>query len=153
MKSTLNIHWKDCCWSWNSSILVTWCKEMTHWKRPWPWGRLKAKREEGSRRLVRQRRLDSIIGSMGKNLSKFWEIVKDRETWHAAVYGVSKSQTWLSNSTTTLLHSQSTSPTVIGQKRSVLCNKLRPLKWNSVKYQNSLLNDTANPWLQNINRY
>ena len=38
----LNIHWKDWCWSWNSNILPTWCEELTHWKRPWCWERLKA---------------------------------------------------------------------------------------------------------------
>ena len=35
-------HWKDLCWSWNSSTLATWCEELTHWKRPWYWERLKA---------------------------------------------------------------------------------------------------------------
>ena len=30
------------CWSWNSNTLATWCKELTHWKRPWCWERLKA---------------------------------------------------------------------------------------------------------------
>ena len=39
-KPTLNIHWKD--WSWNSNTLATWCKELTHWKRPWWWERLRA---------------------------------------------------------------------------------------------------------------
>ena len=39
-KSTLNIHWKDWCWS--SNTLATWCEELTHWKRPWCWERLKA---------------------------------------------------------------------------------------------------------------
>ena len=34
-KSVLNIHWKDWCWSWSSSTLATWCKELTHWK--WPY--------------------------------------------------------------------------------------------------------------------
>ena len=38
---TLNIHWKDWCWSWNSNTLATWCKELIHWKRPWCWERLK----------------------------------------------------------------------------------------------------------------
>ena len=33
---------KDWCWSWNSSTLATWCKELTHVKRPWFWARLKA---------------------------------------------------------------------------------------------------------------
>ena len=42
LKSILNIHWKDWCWSWNSNTLATWCKELTHWKRPWCWERLKA---------------------------------------------------------------------------------------------------------------
>ena len=35
-------HWKDWCWSWNSNTLATWCKELTHWKRPWCWERLRA---------------------------------------------------------------------------------------------------------------
>ena len=33
-------HWKDWYWSWNSNILATLCEELTHWKRPWCWGRL-----------------------------------------------------------------------------------------------------------------
>ena len=41
-KSTLNIHWKDWCWSSSSNTLATWYKELTHQKRPWYWERLKA---------------------------------------------------------------------------------------------------------------
>ena len=48
-KSVLNIHWKNWCWSWNSSILATWCKELTHWKRPWSWERLKVGGEGNDR--------------------------------------------------------------------------------------------------------
>ena len=31
--------WEDWCWSWNSNTLASWCKELTHWKRPWCWER------------------------------------------------------------------------------------------------------------------
>ena len=40
--SVLGVHWRDWCWSWNSNTLATWCGELTHWKRPWCWERLKA---------------------------------------------------------------------------------------------------------------
>ena len=48
-KSVLNIHWKDWCWSWNANTLATWCEELTPWKRPWCWERLKAGGEGDNR--------------------------------------------------------------------------------------------------------
>ena len=53
---------------------------------------------EGERRRGRQKMkwLDSIMDSKDINLSKFWEIVKNRRAWCASVLGVTKSQTWLS---------------------------------------------------------
>ena len=60
---------------------------------------------ESKRRRGRQIRcLDSIIDSMDMSLSKFREIVKDREAWHAAVHGVAKSQTQIRDSQQEVKH-------------------------------------------------
>ena len=48
-RSVLGIHWKDWCWSWNSNTLATWWKELTHWKSPWCWERLKSGGEGNDR--------------------------------------------------------------------------------------------------------
>ena len=53
-------------------------------------GKIEGRRRRGQQRM---RSLDSLTNSMGMSLSKFWEIVKGREAWCAAVHEVSKSQT------------------------------------------------------------
>jgi len=60
-------------------------------------GKTEGRRRRGWQRM---RWLDGITDSMHMNLSKLRKMVKDKETWHAAVHRVTKSQTWLSNWTT-----------------------------------------------------
>ena len=66
--------------NWNYNILVTWCKEPTHWKRSWCLERLRAGRERSDRLW------DSWMASLTQwtlSLNKLWEIAKDREAWRA----------------------------------------------------------------------
>ena len=74
-KSVLNIRWKNWCWSWNSKTLAIWCKELTYWKRPWCWERLRAGGERDNRGW------DGWMASPMQwlSLSRLWELVMDRE--------------------------------------------------------------------------
>ena len=68
----------------------------THWKKTLMLGKTEGKRRKWWHRM---RWLNSITNSRDMNLGKLWEIVRDRESWHATVYGVTKSHMtwWLNN--------------------------------------------------------
>ena len=131
--SSVNIHWKDWCWSWSSNTLATWCKELTHWKRPWCWERLRAGGAGGNRGWEGWMKSPSQWTWVWVN--KLPEIRKDREAWHAAVHGVAKSQTRLNHWTTLMskceTHQSWASPSVTGLREEAsphpLCSLSIPI--------------------------
>ena len=75
------------------------------WTTDWLEKTLMLGKNESRRRREQQRMrwLDDITDSVDMNLGKLWEIVVDRGTWYATVHGVTKSQTWLGDWTTTII--------------------------------------------------
>ena len=93
-RSVLYILWKDWCWSWNSNTLAIWCEELTHWKRPWCWERLRAGGEGDDRGW------DGWIASptqwtwVRANSKRQWRTEESGVLW---VHGAAKIWTRLSN--------------------------------------------------------
>ena len=96
-KLVLNIHWKDWCWSWSSNTFGYLMRRADSLEKTLILGKTEGG-EEGD-----DRGWDGWMASTDMSLSKLWKMVKDRDVCHAAGHGVAKSQTWLSDWTTTML--------------------------------------------------
>ena len=97
--NVLNIHWKDWCWSWNSNTLASWCKELTHWKRPCCWERLKAGGEGDDRGWDGWMASPTQWTWVWVGSGTWWRNSQHelwREAWNAVVHRVANNWTWLS---------------------------------------------------------
>ena len=72
----MNIHWKDWWWSWSFNNLVIWCKESTHWKRPWWWIMEKAREIQKNIYFCF---IDYTKAFDCVNHNKLWKILKEME--------------------------------------------------------------------------
>ena len=84
--SVLGVQWRHWCWRWNSTTLATSCEELTHWKRPWCWERLKTGGEGDDR---------GWDGCMASPTQWTWVWVGSRSWWWTGKPGVLKSmESW-----------------------------------------------------------
>ena len=139
-KSVLHIHWKDWCWSLNSNTLATWCKDLTHLKRPWCWERLKAGGEADDR---------GWDGWMASPSWWTWVWVNSGSWWWTGKPGVLQSMgsqrvvpDWATelNKTTPLLHSLSASAQLM---EALPCNWDLASLWDNSLEQMALIINTG----------
>ena len=138
-KSVLNIHCKDWGWSWNSDTLATWCKELTHWKRPWWWERLKAGGEGDDR---------GWDGWMASPTWWTWVWVNSGSGWWTGrpgvlIHGVAKNQTRLSDWRTGVNSSLNVSRTYLGSQASRVVLVVKKMPANQCRSR-------LDPWVGKI---
>ena len=78
-ETSMGVHWKDWCWNWNSNTLATSWEELTHWKKPWHWERLRAGGEGDDREWD---------GWMASPTQWTWVWVDSRSCWWTGRPGV-----------------------------------------------------------------
>ena len=117
-KSTLNIHWKDWCWSSNTFDHLM--QRTDSLEKTLVLGKIE---NGGKKRVTEDEMVRWHHRLNGHNLSKLWKIVKDREALSAAVPGVAKSWTWLTDWTTaTTTNTSQTSPKKLIRVKYFLTN-------------------------------